>query len=95
MTEQVVYEPNARRFAIYLDGAEAGFAEFREAEGVRDFNHTVVHPDFRGQGISKKVIAKALADTEEAGLRIKATCSAVAHFVEQHPEYQAKAIIPE
>lgn len=78
------------RFVIEVDGEEAGFAAFVDSpEGdVRDFNHTVVDSNFRGQGLSKPLITEALDATREEGMKIKATCSAVAGFVEKNPEYQ-------
>lgn len=78
------------RFIIEVDGQEAGFAAFVDSpEGdVRDFNHTVVDSAFRGQGLSKPLISQALDATREEGLKVKATCSAFAGFVEKNPAYQ-------
>ncbi|WP_235840612.1 GNAT family N-acetyltransferase [Corynebacterium liangguodongii] len=80
--------PEAGRYEILLDGALAGFANFDERAGqVRDFNHTVVLPEFRGRGLSAPLIRYALDDTRRAGKRIIPTCSAVAGFVQKNPEY--------
>ena len=78
------------RFVIEVDGQEAGFAAFQDsADGsVRDFNHTVVDSNYRGQGLSKPLISQALDATREEGKKIKATCSAVEGFVEKNPDYQ-------
>ena len=74
------------RFVIEVDGAQAGFAAFEDADGVRDFNHTVVDPAFRGQGLSKPLLAAALDATREEGLKVRPTCSAVAGFVEKNQD---------
>lgn len=76
------------RYEIEVDGAVAGFAEFVEKGDVRDFNHTVIDPAFRGQGLSKPLIAEALDDTRAAGKKIIPTCSAIEGFVAKNPEYQ-------
>src|SRR5699024_842222 len=57
-------------------------------DDVRDFNHTVINPDFRGQGLSSPLIKAALDETREAGLKAVASCSAVQHFVSKNPEYE-------
>ena len=76
------------RFVIVVDGETAGFAEFVESDGVRDFNHTVVDPKFRGQGLAKVLIKQALDASIADGFKIVPTCSAVEGFVEKNPEYQ-------
>ncbi|MDK7135771.1 GNAT family N-acetyltransferase [Corynebacterium sp. UMB4614] len=76
----------ADRFVIEVGGEQAGFAAFEDTDGVRDFNHTVVDPAFRGQGLSKPLIAAALDATREEGLKVRPTCSAVAGFVEKNQD---------
>lgn len=85
----VKHEADRHRFIIEVDGEVAGFAEYAPtaAGDVRDFNHTVVHPEFRGQGLSSTLIKSALDETREAGMHIIPTCSAVAHFVSKNHEY--------
>lgn len=90
----VQHDPERNRYVILVDGEVAGFAEYHEASssaksvGVRDFDHTVVHEAFRGQGLSRPLIAEALDATREAGLQVVPSCSAVASFIEKTPEYQ-------
>lgn len=88
VTKSIVHDEDQGRFVIYVDDQEAGFAEYSQADGVRDFNHTVVDPKYRGQGLSKPLISEALLGTKEANLKIKASCSAVAAFVEKNPEFK-------
>ncbi|PRQ11332.1 N-acetyltransferase [Corynebacterium sp. 13CS0277] len=85
--QDIHHEVERHRFVIAVDGQEAGFAAYRDREGVRDFNHTVVDPAFRGRGLSSPLIAAALDATRAQGLRVRPSCSAVAHFVSKHPEY--------
>ncbi|WP_296111173.1 GNAT family N-acetyltransferase [uncultured Corynebacterium sp.] len=87
-TKSIVHDQEQSRFVIYVDDQEAGFAEYVQEGNVRDFNHTVVDPEFRGQGLSKPLISEALLETKEAGLKIKASCSAVEAFAEKNPEFK-------
>lgn len=85
----VLHDEANNRFVIQVEGVEAGFAEYTLRDGgVRDFNHTVVDSAFRGQGLSKPLITEALQETRSSGLKILASCSAVAGFVDKNPEYQ-------
>ncbi len=78
----------AHRFVVEVDGTVAGFAEFLDANGVRDFNHTVVDSAFRGQGLSKPLIREALEATRDEGLKVRPTCSAVEGFIQKNPGYE-------
>lgn len=89
----VKHEADQDRYIIEVDGALAGFAEYDEftldGAKVREFDHTVIDSNFRGQGLSKPLIKGALDDTlTEEGTRIRATCSAVKGFVSKNPEYE-------
>ena len=82
------HEPDNARYVIAVEGEEAGYAEYADSGDVRDFQHTVVHERFQGQGLSKPLIKAALEDESTAGKRVIASCSAVASFIEKNPEYQ-------
>lgn len=86
MAQHVTAEDS--RYVIAVDGKDAGFAEYKDHDnGVREFDHTVIDPDFRGQGLSKPLIQFALDDTRNLGKTILPTCSAVQGFIEKNPEY--------
>ncbi|AZA10758.1 GNAT family N-acetyltransferase [Corynebacterium gerontici] len=85
---EVRHEVVQSRYAIFLGEDLAGFAEYVENDGVRDFNHTVVLEDFQGKGLSKPLIREALEDTREHGLKVRPTCSAVEHFIAKNPEFE-------
>lgn len=85
---KVTHDTTAERYLITVDGRDAGYADYIQGDGVRDFHHTVIDPEFRGQGLSKPLIQAALDDTRAAGDKVRPLCSAVAGFIEKHPEYQ-------
>jgi len=80
MTEQIeiVDNPKAQRFEARVDGALAGFADYRDGEGVRGFPHTEVDPAFGGRGIGSTLVDEALRATIAEGRRIIPQCSFVA-----------------
>ena len=85
----IEHDAAAKRYVITVDGEQAGFADYRDADDTtRDFNHTVIDPKFRGQGLSGKLVKEALDDTSAAGKKIIPTCSAVEHFVEKNADYK-------
>ncbi|MGP6174519.1 GNAT family N-acetyltransferase [Corynebacterium sp. A21] len=87
------YDAANSRYNIEVDGQPAGFASFTAAgEGVRNFNHTVIDPAFRGQGLSSPLIRFALDDTREQGLKIIPGCSAVEHFLNKNEDYKDLAV---
>ena len=85
---KVTHDTTAERYLITVDGRDAGYADYIQGDGVRDFHHTVIDPEFRGQGLSKPLIQAALVDTRAAGDKVRPLCSAVAGFIEKHPEYR-------
>lgn len=87
MTDQqqieIVDNPEAQRFEARVDGAIAGFADYRDREGVRAFPHTEVDPAFGGRGIGSTLVDEALRTTIAAGKRILPQCSFVAARVKK------------
>ncbi|WP_366917408.1 GNAT family N-acetyltransferase, partial [Corynebacterium casei] len=48
---EIVHDAENTKYVLKVDGKEAGAAHYvLAAEGVRDFNHTVVDEAFQGQG---------------------------------------------
>lgn len=87
-TIDVSHNEGQKRFIITVDGTPAGFASYVDGTHYRNFNHTVIKPEFRGQGLSALLIRGALDDARDAGLRIHDSCTAVAHFIRKNPDYE-------
>lgn len=92
MSEQnttISHQAEQSRFIIEVDGQEAGFASYAvTSDGVRNYDHTVIDPDFRGRGLSSPLIRFALDDARKEGLKIRQTCSAVEHFINKNEDYR-------
>ncbi|HIW68435.1 MAG TPA: N-acetyltransferase [Corynebacterium xerosis] len=87
MAHTIDHDEAAHRYVLIVDGQEAGFAAYEPAEGALDFNHTVVHEQFQGQGLSKPLVQAALDDVRHNGGKIIPTCSAVERFISKNPDY--------
>lgn len=74
---QITNNPEARRFEAHIDGALAGFADYRDDESVRSFVHTEVDPAFGGRGVGSTLVDEALRATVAQGKRIRPICSFV------------------
>jgi uncharacterized protein len=75
------------RYTIAVDGKTVGKAEFLERGDKRVFTHTEVDDDYEGRGLATILIAQALQETRDAGLRIVAQCPMVAAYVKKHQEF--------
>lgn len=81
----VAAEPD--RYTIAVEGKVVGKAEFTERGGQRVFTHTEVDKNYEGRGLATILVAQALKETRDAGLRIVPQCSMVADYVAKHDEY--------
>ncbi|MEY8565966.1 GNAT family N-acetyltransferase [Corynebacterium sp.] len=83
----VTHDTDGSRYVLQVDGATAGYAEYVQLGQVRDFNHTVVDPAFRGRGLSAPLISAALDATRAEGFGVLPSCSAVEGFIAKNPGY--------
>ena len=82
-------EPERSRYEATVDGTLAGFAEYRDRDGVRIFTHTEVFDAFEGRGVGSALASGALDAVDAAGGRIVALCPFIAAYIGRHPEYDA------
>ena len=86
--QQITNNTAESRFEITVDGKLAGFADYQDKGNVRNFNHTEVFEEFRGQGLYKPLIKFSLDHARENDLQILPTCSAYEKFLQKNEEYQ-------
>lgn len=86
--QQITNNTAESRFEITVDGKLAGFADYQDKGNVRNFNHTEVFEEFRGQGLSKPLIKFSLDHARENDLQIFPTCPAYEKFLQKNEEYQ-------
>ncbi|BDB59871.1 MULTISPECIES: GNAT family N-acetyltransferase [Rhodococcus] len=85
---RIEHDADKARFALYLGDALAAYADYTQHGDLRDFDHTVTDPQFRGKGLAGIVVKHALDETKKQGLKIGTSCSYVEKFVSEHPEYR-------
>lgn len=91
----VALDEDGKVYTIAVDaGTIAGRAHYLPgpvAETERIFHHTVVDEEFGGRGLSKILVAEALADCREKGLTVVPICPLfVRKLQETGDDYQAE-----
>jgi predicted GNAT family acetyltransferase len=80
--------PEAGRFEVVVDGAVAGFTEYRRDGGTITFVHTEIGDGYEGQGLGGKLARGALDAVRASGASVVAECEFIAGWIDKHPEYQ-------
>lgn len=84
---EVVDAAERSRFEITVDGALAGFTEYRDrGHGVLSFPHTEIDPAYGGRGLGGILVGRALATVDERGQQILPICPFVLKYLQRHPE---------
>jgi predicted GNAT family acetyltransferase len=84
---EVADNPELERYEIHVDGALAGFSEYRGHTDTRSFTHTEIAPEFGGRGLGSELIRRALDDVRSQGLQVIPICPFVKAFLGEHEEY--------
>ncbi|MBF6172451.1 GNAT family N-acetyltransferase [Nocardia blacklockiae] len=91
MTTRFEHNVDDTRYEIYLDDTLAGYVDYSErVDGdrtVRDFQHTLTFPEFRGRGVAAQIVEFALRDARAADAAVIPTCWYVEKFIGEHREY--------
>ncbi|MBM7832734.1 putative GNAT family acetyltransferase [Agromyces cerinus] len=84
---RVLHHVDERVYAATIDGRQIASFRYDVADDRIIVLTTTVVPEFRGRGIADDLIADALDDIRERGLRITVRCPVVAAFIAEHREY--------
>lgn len=82
------FKNNKEQNQFELDlGSDIAFLEYY-TDGKKIFlNHTEVPVDYRGQGIAAQLVERTLKYSREHQLIVVPSCSYVARFIDDHPEW--------
>jgi predicted GNAT family acetyltransferase len=86
-TKTVTHEPDENRYVLTVDGQQVGFSAYTDRGEQRVFTHTQIDPAQEGNGYGSVLIAGALEQVREAGLRAVAVCPFVDRYVKKHSEF--------
>jgi predicted GNAT family acetyltransferase len=84
----VVHNPELSRYEIHVDGALAGFTQYREREDAIDFVHTEIDDAYEGQGLGGQLARGALDAVRAEGRKVIATCPFISGWIRKHEDYQ-------
>jgi uncharacterized protein len=87
MNIEVRDAPDRRRYEAVVDGTVAGFAEYRDHDGVRVFTHTEVFPAFEGRGVGTALARGALDHVRASDRSLVARCPFIRSYIERQPHY--------
>ncbi|SER63104.1 hypothetical protein SAMN05216188_113158 [Lentzea xinjiangensis] len=88
MVDMVTNNEAQSRYEVHVDGALAGFLEYRTVGDVVALVHTEVDDAYAGQGLGGRLAKFALDDAQARGVKVSPTCPFVAKYVDKHPEYR-------
>jgi predicted GNAT family acetyltransferase len=84
----VLRRPDERRYELLLSGKHAGELVYRDrGANVVVFLHTEVDPTLQRRGLGSALVAGALNDVRERGLRVVPLCPFVEAYIRRHPSY--------
>ena len=88
--ELTVFNDERRsRYQVKQGNRPIAFSEYELEPGRVVFTHTVVRPEFEGQGIGSRLAKFAIQDAQARGLRITPVCPFVRSYLRRHPEYES------
>ncbi|PWH06903.1 N-acetyltransferase [Brachybacterium endophyticum] len=88
---RITHAADRERYEALLDDHLIGVLQYGPGshEDARDILSTVVDPEHGRRGIGTALVRTAIADAEEAGLDIEATCWFAHGYLERHPGHGA------
>ncbi len=73
------------RYELFVDGDRVGQLAYRERDGALVLIHTEVAEELEGQGLGTRLVADALADVRDRGVRVVPVCKFVVAYLDEHP----------
>jgi uncharacterized protein len=86
---QIVHQPAEHYFEATIQGAQIGTANYRMTGKIMALTHTMVDPEYRGQGIADQLVHTALEYARAEGFTVKPVCWFVELYIQRHPQYWA------
>lgn len=88
-----VMEVENKRSAVYDGDKEVGRCTYIENADSWDLNSNVVDPDYRGQGIARKLVDVIADHARENDIKLAASCPYVVNLFENKKEEYEDVIL--
>lgn len=77
------------RFEAFGAGALLGYIDYTIDGNVMDLPHTLVFPEFEGQGVGSALVKQSLDMIRkiDGDLRVTPTCPFIAVWIKRHADY--------
>lgn len=85
----LIHNEERHRYEFRLDGGVAYVEYEPAADGLYRLTHTIVPPQFEGQGIGRELVEATLEALRERGARIIPQCSFIIRYIQRHPEWES------
>lgn len=85
MLTKIKHDQKYKKFFLVIAGKEC-ILKYEKFEGIIDMRTLFVPANMRGKGIAKKVVDHAVKFARKNNLKIKASCSYITNYFEEHPE---------
>ncbi|RNI31693.1 GNAT family N-acetyltransferase [Rufibacter latericius] len=86
MNLDIQHDEEAQQFTALLEQEDIGeLAYALPDEETIDFQHTYIEEEYRGKGYANKLIKHGLDYAASKGLEVRASCPAVARYLERNP----------
>ena len=84
--------PDEQRYVLLDDGTEIGEEAYVDVNDERVLFHTVVSPDYAGQGLASTMVTSVMDDIVARGMKAVAVCPYVKSWLSKHPDYAEHAV---
>ncbi len=84
---EVTDRPHENRFAVLVDGVDAGGAHYERRGDRMVFTHTEVSDQFEGKGVGSALARGALDAARADGAKAVPLCPFIARYIDRHTEY--------
>jgi uncharacterized protein len=80
-------DPESGRYVAVLGDRDVGRIIYERRGGRAIFRHTIIEPEFQGEGVGTALVRGALDDLGANGLSLTNYCSFVTEFMADNPSY--------
>lgn len=77
-----------KQFELHVKGGMSFLEYYREGEKIY-LTHTETPHELRGHGYAAELVKQTLQCAKDNGLTVVPSCSYVAHYVNEHPEWNS------